>query len=225
MAAFGISSPAVPPPAYVPPPQASFGAAAAASLMPPPAPRAPPVASQQLPPPSTPPPSLVPAGRQGGLGAGGGGPGGGGGAGRGGGGSGLAGRGVGGGVGKLSFLGRPVSAALVDKGLAVMPVDSTSSRHCCHCNVQGTGFAQPHFCWECPLKYLARFGSCPGFNRDGSRAAAAWSGEDITVATKSAWNDFIRTTGLESAVSAPAEGGGFGPRSTSPDSPSRRGGQ
>jgi hypothetical protein len=193
MTAFGIG---LPPPVYAPPPQVNPGAASAAALMPPPPPRLPAVALQQL---QAIPPLPAAGGGQHGSGAGRGGAGAGAG-GRGSGGSGLAGHGASGGMGKLAFLGRPVSAALVGRSLAVL--QPAGGKNCCNCNARGTGVADPHFTWECPLKYFDRFGSCPGFSRDGSRIAVSWSGDDITAATKREWSDFIQSKGLDPAISA-----------------------
>ena len=222
-AAFGFSPavPALPPPAYVPPSQVNFWAPPAAAFMQPPSPRPLYRAQQQQPPLPPPPPLLAAAaGRPGCGGACNGKPGGVGGGGRGRGGSGLAGHGAGGDIGRLPFVSKPVSAALVGKSLAA--VDLSDPQHCknlCRCSVQGPGIAEMHRCWECTLKYIERFGSCPGFNCDGSLMATAWSGDDITAATKEngaisssrrGWNQLPRPVGL---------------RSTSPDYFSRRGGQ
>jgi hypothetical protein len=100
----------------------------------------------------------------------------------------------------LAFLGRPVSAALVGRSLAVLQPAGGKTR--CNCNARGTGVANQHFTWECPLKYFDRFGSCPGFSRDGSRIAVSWSGDDITAAIKREWSDFIQSKGLDPAISA-----------------------
>jgi hypothetical protein len=195
----------VPPPAYAPPAAPPLTVQFAHAVMPPPPPRQPfnPAGAQPLPPPP------AQAGGSGRSGRGGGG----GGLARGAGGSGpggLAGHGTGGGLGALSFLGRPVSAAVVGRSLAVMDVSQSPQRLLrilCNCN-QGSGQVSvsavvgPHFCFECPVKFWARFGSCPGFNPDGSRIPAAWAGDDITAATKGLWRDLIAAHGLPSAHSA-----------------------
>ena len=60
----------------------------------------------------------------------------------------------------------------------------------------------PHFTWECPVRFYSNYGRCPGFQADGSRDPAAWVNNDITAATKQDWIDFIASQGLSSAVSA-----------------------
>lgn len=186
-AAFGLSPavPALPPPAYVPPPPQLQ-----AGVLPPPPPYG---APMQFPPPPHQAPPAAAAGRNGGGGAGGVRVGGGGGGGRGAGGAGAGGGG--------GFLGRPLSAALVGTSLAVLD-PLAHLKHACQCRPQGPAAVGTHFCWECPQKYHARFGSCPGFNADGTRILASWSGDEITAATRQEWRTFIAAQGLASAISA-----------------------
>jgi hypothetical protein len=49
----------------------------------------------------------------------------------------------------------------------------------------------PHATWDCPLRYVAQCGSCPGFNLVGTRDPAQWQGEILTRAAKSAWLTLI----------------------------------
>lgn len=116
---------------------------------------------------------------------------------------GLAGHGIGGGIGKLAFLGKPVSATLVGRSLAVMDVSQQPSRLHCNCRSGlGAQIQGPHLTFECPLKYLHRYGSCPGFNHDGSKDPNAWAGDDLTDATKKKWRDLIAIHALQTAISA-----------------------
>ncbi len=43
-----------------------------------------------------------------------------------------------------------------------------------------------HATWDCPLRYIERWGSCPGFLNDGSKDQAQWlpGGEVLTRAAK-----------------------------------------
>ena len=108
------------------------------------------------------------------------------------------------GLGLLPFSGKPVSPSLVGPALAVM--DALARRYeriRCFCFSKGTSVMKdPHFTWECPVRFYSNYGRCPGFQADGSRDPAAWVNDDITAATKQDWIDFIASQGLSSAVSA-----------------------
>ena len=56
------------------------------------------------------------------------------------------------------------------------------------------------------MKYFSRFGTCPGFNPDGSRRASAWSGDDLIDATKTVWLYVITSQSLQTPVSANLKG-------------------
>jgi hypothetical protein len=45
----------------------------------------------------------------------------------------------------------------------------------------------PHATWDCPLRYLARYGSCPGFLSGGMKDPAQWLGDHLTPLAKLAW--------------------------------------
>jgi hypothetical protein len=92
----------------------------------------------------------------------------------------------------------PCSAEIVGPRLAVWggPPGATVCRTCAGC-------AHAHF--ECPSRYLARFGApCPGFDAAGNRVAAAWVNGDLTQTTCAAWKAYAVRFGLRktSAVAA-----------------------
>ena len=96
-----------------------------------------------------------------------------------------------------------MSATLVGKSLAIVDLSQPHlHKLLCFCKAQGSATDGLHLCVECPQKYCSRFGRCPGFHHDGSRIPAAWSGDEITDATKKEWRDFIAVHNLQAAVSA-----------------------
>ncbi len=44
-----------------------------------------------------------------------------------------------------------------------------------------------HATWDCPFRYMARYGSCPGFLCNGMKDRTQWSGEHLTALAKQAW--------------------------------------
>jgi hypothetical protein len=69
----------------------------------------------------------------------------------------------------------------------------------------------PHATWDCPLRYIDQCGSCPGFNKDGSKDPAQWlpGGEVLTRAAKDAWLELIRKYDLPLANEAGAQAPDF----------------
>jgi hypothetical protein len=50
----------------------------------------------------------------------------------------------------------------------------------------------PHATWDCPLRYIAKFGRCPGFLLTGLRDPAQWlPGDILTRAAKDDWLQLI----------------------------------
>ncbi len=46
----------------------------------------------------------------------------------------------------------------------------------------------PHATWDCPHRYIQRYGYCPGFNPDGTKDQAQWLPDNIlTRAAKDRW--------------------------------------
>ncbi len=51
----------------------------------------------------------------------------------------------------------------------------------------------PHATWDCPLRYIAQCGYCPGFHSDGTKDLTQWApgGDVLTRATRDAWLKLI----------------------------------
>ena len=86
-----------------------------------------------------------------------------------------------------AFIGKPISTLICGRnfGFAVQ----TQSRTCT-CAIFRAFPGSVHYPFECPLKYHAHRGSCPGWTNTGQRIPASWSGDDITPACQAEWRTF-----------------------------------
>ena len=92
-----------------------------------------------------------------------------------------------------SYLGIPGSKLIVGTNIGF---DPRPGQNLCYCAVSSRFTGVFHRGFECPLRYHARFGACPGWAPDGSRIATAWIGNDLTPATRAEWKAFIARHGL-----------------------------
>ena len=72
-----------------------------------------------------------------------------------------------------------------------MPVAEVRKPQCGCANRYGPAYAayRPglHATWDCPLRYIAKWGSCPGFLKNGQRDPLKWVGNNLTRAAKDQW--------------------------------------
>ena len=62
----------------------------------------------------------------------------------------------------------------------------------------------PHARWDCPLRFVAQCGYCPGFTNSGLRLRSAWVDHDtMTPDTVEEWKRLIEAKGLRPARGAP----------------------
>ena len=67
------------------------------------------------------------------------------------------------------------------------------------------GLIGKHARWDCPLRYIERYGFCPGFADSGLRLRSAWIDDDtMTAETVDQWKRLIDDKGLRLARSAPS---------------------
>ena len=86
-----------------------------------------------------------------------------------------------------AFVGKPISVLICGRnfGFAVQ-----SQSRPCSCAIFRAFPGSVHYPFECPLKYHAQRGSCPGWTNTGQRIPASWSGDDITPACQAEWRAF-----------------------------------
>ena len=105
------------------------------------------------------------------------------------------------------FLGLPAHPWLLGKYAPYTGRGALSSP--CQCSKKFDAALQgvigKHARWDCPLRYIERFGSCPGFADSGLRLRSAWIDDDtMTADTVGQWKRFIDATGLQRARNAPS---------------------
>jgi hypothetical protein len=74
----------------------------------------------------------------------------------------------------------------------------------CSCAVSTAYNGRIHHPFECPIKYHATLGACPGWTAAGARIPACWNGDDLTDACRAEWRTFVQVL-LCSIVSQGAE--------------------
>jgi len=99
----------------------------------------------------------------------------------------------------LAFVAQPAHAWVTGKH-AVRHILGGPFAPSCNC-VKLIPGAGPHATWDCPKRYWAVRGQCPGFNPNGERVLEAWNGDELTPATRDAWKAFAAT--LRKAHGAP----------------------
>ena len=58
----------------------------------------------------------------------------------------------------------------------------------------------PHARWDCPLRFIAQCGYCPGFTINGLRHRSAWIDHDtMTAETVAEWKHLIEAKELKPA--------------------------
>jgi hypothetical protein len=90
----------------------------------------------------------------------------------------------------LGFIGKALSALIIgtNHGVAI-----PGNPRLCTCVISKAFPGRTHFPFECPIKYHAHRGVCPGWTATGLRIPTAWSGDDITAATQAEWRAFQAT--------------------------------
>ena len=97
------------------------------------------------------------------------------------------------------FIGLPTAKVIVgqDIGFDLVPGPPT-----CTCAINIFFPGSVHRGYECPLRYIARFGSCPGWALPGARIPSAWNGDTLAPATRAEWTAYIIRHKLTSARAA-----------------------
>ena len=91
-----------------------------------------------------------------------------------------------------SFLSQPMHGYVTGDDCAVVPAGEQRKPPCGCANKHGPHYHPgPHATWDCPHRYIARFGFCPGFLPTGFRDASQWNGPNLSRAAKAAWVKLI----------------------------------
>ena len=86
--------------------------------------------------------------------------------------------------GRTGFLGKPVSALICGKNFGVT---IPGTFRLCSCPISRAFTGHTHYPFECPFRYHAQRGGCPGWTAAGTRIPASWVGDDITPACQAEW--------------------------------------
>ena len=95
---------------------------------------------------------------------------------------------------KEKFLSQPMHVYVTGRDCASAPEGETWTPPCgCGNHSNAPGYAPgPHATWDCPLRYIARCGYCPGFINNGMRDPAQWQdASQLTRAAKDKWVELI----------------------------------
>ena len=108
-------------------------------------------------------------------------------------------KGTGKGAGNGGFAGQPMHAYVTGVDCAVVPAGSNWMPPCgCGASIFTGPRPGQHATWDCPLRYIAKFGRCPGFLLTGLRDPAQWlAGDILTRAAKDDWMRFIQQHSLK----------------------------
>ncbi len=91
------------------------------------------------------------------------------------------------------FLGQPQHVYVTGEGYNAVPPREQRTPPCCCGSKHGSSYLPGlHSTWDCPFRYMARCGSCPGFLPSGQRDPAQWQGEHLSARAKLAWVKLIK---------------------------------
>jgi hypothetical protein len=62
----------------------------------------------------------------------------------------------------------------------------------CTCAISTAYPGRIHRPFECPIRYHASLGACPGWTAAGIRIPACWIGDDLTDACRAEWRTFAQ---------------------------------
>ena len=94
------------------------------------------------------------------------------------------------------FLGIPGATVIVGQDIGFDPAPGPPI---CTCSIATFFPGTVHRGFECPLRYIARYGRCPGWTLPGVRIPAAWNGNCLTPATRAEWLTYITQFDLTAA--------------------------
>jgi hypothetical protein len=95
------------------------------------------------------------------------------------------------------FLSQPQHVYVTGVGYNAVPAGEVRSPPCGCGSKHGADYRPgPHATWDCPFRFIARYGSCPGFLPNGRPDPAQWHGDSLTARAKQAWVKLIKDMDL-----------------------------
>jgi hypothetical protein len=98
---------------------------------------------------------------------------------------------------KEGFLSQPQHVYVTGTGYNAVPAGDQRAPPCGCGSKHGPDYNPgPHATWHCPFRFMASYGSCPGFLPNGRRDPAQWIGDSLTARAKQAWTKLIKDLDL-----------------------------
>ena len=95
------------------------------------------------------------------------------------------------------FASQPQHTYVTGEDCAIVPVNTVRKPACGCGNKHGAAYKPGlHATWDCPHRYIAKYGRCPGFLANGFRDPTQWNGNSLTRAAKAAWVTLIQAEDL-----------------------------
>jgi hypothetical protein len=95
------------------------------------------------------------------------------------------------------FLSQPMHVYVTGVGYNCVPAGEVRSPACGCGAKHGPNYRPgPHATWDCPFRYMARYGSCPGFLANGQRDPSHWHNDSLTRRAKDLWVKMIKDHNL-----------------------------
>ena len=95
------------------------------------------------------------------------------------------------------FLSQPMHVYVTGVNYNVVPAGECRAPPCGCGAKHGPNYRPgPHATWDCPFRYMARYGSCPGFLSNGQRNPNHWHGDALTRRAKDEWVTLITKLNL-----------------------------
>ena len=95
------------------------------------------------------------------------------------------------------FLSQPQHVYVTGVGYNAVPAGEVRTPACGCAAKHGADYRPgPHATWDCPFRFIARYGSCPGFLPNGRPDPAQWQGDSLTARAKQAWVKLIKDLDL-----------------------------
>jgi hypothetical protein len=100
-------------------------------------------------------------------------------------------------AGLHGFLAQPMHVYVTGTNYNVVPAGECRTPPCGCGAKHGPNYKPgPHATWDCPFRYISRYGSCPGFLSSGQRNPDHWTGDALTRRAKDEWVKLITKLNL-----------------------------